>query len=98
MYSTFEECITFVIEKLSNESLEEIRALDEKDLVRLHHSLGRCIRNDLGFWDPACPLTAKWHSTPEGRDMQDGVDCSEDHPDAVSMRMIKEIWARLSRP
>jgi hypothetical protein len=50
-------------------------------LVSYHHTLGRDIRNEFKLWD------AEWKP-----DMRDGVDCSPDHPDQLSMRVIETVW------
>lgn len=58
----------------------------KKDLIQYHDSLGRLIRNSFGLWHR--PWTPK---------IKDGVDVSPDHPDAVSMKVIETIWARLNK-
>lgn len=45
----------------------------------MHHSLGRHLRNYCNMWE------IKWE--PE---LIDGVDHSENHPDAISSRVIKD--------
>ncbi len=56
---------------------------DDRDLISLHHSFGRWIRNNYGLW--------KYTHTAE---LEDGVDYSPFHPDAISMKIIKEAWLR----
>lgn len=51
------------------------------NLVMFHHSLGMSIRNEFKLWEN------KWE--PE---LIDGVDCSPNHPDAISMRIIERVW------
>jgi hypothetical protein len=55
----------------------------EDDLIRYHSSLGRDIRNYFKLWETA------W--VPE---IVNGVDCSEDHPDNISIKVIEEVWRR----
>ena len=59
----------------------ETRAVD---LGIFHHSLGQKIRNHFKLWD--------WPWEPEID--SEGVDCSTDHPDAVSMRVIQQVHRR----
>ena len=58
---------------------------DPNKLIRFHHNLGRSIRNEFDLW------SEKW--TPE---IQEGVDMSPHHPDAVSMRIIKDVHERMN--
>jgi uncharacterized protein YbdZ (MbtH family) len=51
--------------------------------------VGRHIRNQYGLWNEDCPLTENWHKHPEARDLRDGIDFSDDHPDAVSARIVE---------
>jgi hypothetical protein len=56
---------------------------NEKSLVSYHHSLGRYIRNKYMLWQ------VKWE--PE---IKDNVDYSPNHPDAISMKIMEEVWKR----
>jgi hypothetical protein len=56
----------------------------KENLVKYHTSLGRSIRNEFKLWDN------EWKP-----DIREGVDCSPDHPDQISMRVIEEVWRRL---
>jgi hypothetical protein len=53
--------------------------------------IGRSIRNEYGLWEPDHPLTQHWHQNPECRNIVDGIDYSEDHPDAVSAEIIRVL-------
>lgn len=50
--------------------------------------IGRRIRNEFKLWDPANPLTSKWHSG-ESRDVQNGIDHSLGHPDNISGEILR---------
>lgn len=52
-----------------------------EELNQYHHYVGQNIRNKFRLW------TYPWE--PE---MKDGFDCSPEHPDAVSMRVIERAW------
>lgn len=57
------------------------RMTHPNDMIELHDSLGRQIRNDYQLW-------SRYH-TPR---IVDGVDVSKDHPDAISSRIMKQVW------
>ncbi len=54
---------------------------NETSLHTWHHSLGRFIRNKFQLY--SYPWTAK---------VIDGFDESNEHPDAISMSVIEELW------
>lgn len=54
------------------------------ELVQYHHSLGQDIRNQFRMWE------REW--TPE---LRDGIDYSPCHPDALSMKVIEELWKKV---
>lgn len=56
----------------------------ENDLVLYHDKLGRDIRNYFKLWE------YEW--IPE---LKEGADFSEEHPDHISMEVIKEVWRRV---
>lgn len=51
------------------------------DLILLHHSLGRYIRNNYKLWEH------DW--VPQ---LENGVDMSPNHPDAISQRIIVKLY------
>jgi hypothetical protein len=61
----------------SHRIIENLR----KDLIGLHHSLGRHIRNEYGLWKHT------WE--PE---LRNGVDYSPNHPDSISQRLIEQLF------
>jgi hypothetical protein len=73
----------------------EFKNTQRSSLSRYHLSLGMAIRNHFGLWDPSHPLTQHWHQNPDCRDIVDGVDYSEDHPDAVSSAIMRAMWDQL---
>lgn len=48
------------------------------------------IRNEYNLWWDH-PLTEKWRTDESSRDIRDGVDFSEDHPDNISSVIYKRI-------
>jgi hypothetical protein len=76
------------------EFLAEFKATPRDDLTKYHHSLGRAIRNEFELWYVSC-LTEGWRTNEAGRDIRDGVDYSEDHPDHVSTQLMEAFWDKL---
>ena len=56
---------------------------NENNLIMYHHSLGRYIRNMYGLW-----------GRPWEPKIINGVDTSPEHPDAISMTIMREVWKR----
>ena len=55
--------------------------------------IGRHIRNEYGLWH-SNHLTERWRLVPESRVIENGVDMSPNHPDAVAatiQQRVKEI-------
>ena len=61
----------------------EFLAMQKSDLITLHHTLGRHIRNKYGIW------SVNWE--PE---IVDGTDHSPNHPDNISFTVIEKVWER----
>lgn len=70
-----------VLDLAKQDGSEKILECPRNELIAYHHTLGRHIRNTYKLWE-------KEH-TPV---IIDGVDCAEDHPDAISMRIIEKLY------
>jgi hypothetical protein len=70
--------------KKNPDFLNEIKNCKKENLISYHNSLGRDIRNYFKLWD------TEW--TPE---IVNCVDISENHPDAISMKLIENVWSIL---
>lgn len=70
--------------ELKSDDLKFFREVEEKELITLHHSYGRWVRNSYALWHPNNPFVI-----PD--DLDDG------HPDGLSMLVIKEIHKRCNR-
>ncbi len=73
-----------VINELSVDDKKYILNLSKDDLIKLHHTLGRHIRNKFNLWN------YKWN--PE---IVNGIDISKQHPDEISMNIIEIIYEQL---
>lgn len=70
---------------LSHELLQFFKDSKRDDMIQLHHSFGRYIRNKYDLW------SRTWVP-----DLIDGVDYSKEHPDAISMDIIESIWDKIN--
>ena len=87
MSDVFEPILNDLLNRIPPDSLKEIKEMSEDDLICLHHGLGTYIRNTYGLWEtPWIPV------------LVDGVDCAEDHPDAISQRIIEALHKKLNGP
>ena len=60
-----------------------LKHCSEDDLISYHSTLGREIRNHFKLWV---------NYVPEMYSDEDGLD---NHPDEISMQVIKEVWKKL---
>lgn len=78
-----EECAKEVLTWFENSAEKDkvlFKQTDISQVISYHNTLGRSIRNHFSLWEN------EWE--PE---IVDGIDISEDHPDAVSMKIIKRV-------
>ena len=78
--------IKTTIENLSQDELLEIyTCVNKDDLIKLHHSIGQNIRNDLNLWyDELIQSEFK-------------KQLNIDHPDDISMYIIETIWEDIKK-
>lgn len=68
--------------RLSEADIFTLKTVKTEDSMgEFHHSVGQWIRNEYHLWE------VDW--APE---IVDGVDCSPNHPDAISSRILRKIW------
>ena len=84
MILTEDQIVDELFKELGEKDLHFIFNMNKDDLISLHHSYGRHIRNTYKLWEN------KWNPV-----LQDQVDVSEGHPDAISMRIIEKLWKKL---
>lgn len=95
MFNTVEEIVDDLIaSSQDDESIGVFIDTPEDRLAMFHHSLGTHIRNEYHLWNTS-PLTKHWRECEDERTTIDGIDHSEDHPDAVSMKIIIELHKKL---
>ena len=83
---SFEDMVNTVIEWYCNQPTNvqiQFQRCPFNELGEYHHTLGMKIRNEFKLWNE------EW--VPK---LIDGVDYADDHPDAISMRVIEEVWKR----
>ena len=76
-----EAAVNRMILEMTDETKESIRSMPDTDLIKLHHSMGRGIRNRFGLWKGNNELLK---------------DTGANEPDAASMFIIKALWKRLN--
>ena len=79
-----EEMVTEVLtwfDQAEPRDQKHFKEYDRHSLITFHHTLGRDIRNHFGLWE------YMWIPV-----LQEGIDCSQEHPDAISMRIIEKVW------
>jgi hypothetical protein len=82
-----EEIILEMVDEFKKSPLSEqfdFKHARKDELIEWHHTLGRTIRGEFGLWEE------NWEPI-----LVDGVDMSPNHPDAISMSIIEEIWRRV---
>lgn len=94
MWLTFDEIVDDLEQRLPLIDKKELANMDQASLVTLHHGFGTWIRNSFDLWH-GNPITEQWRTNEAGRNLINGVDHSLDHPDAVSMRIITALHARI---
>ena len=88
---TVESIAALILREWSKEDLDFVKS-GARDLGGM---ITRSIRNDYGLWEFDHPLTQHWHMNPECRNIVDGVDYSEDHPDQVSVAILEVVRSML---
>lgn len=77
-----------ILVSMSNDDMNYIRLQKSTELAFLNSTLGRDIRNNYGLWD------FPWEPN---IDVATGIDYSPNHPEAVSMGIIRHIWNILQK-
>jgi hypothetical protein len=89
MRPSTEEMISVVLswfEEASEHNRKEFKESSEIGLISWHNSLGRNIRNYFELWN------FPWEPV-----MFNGIDVSKDHPDALSMEVIRKVWKEINK-
>lgn len=75
-----------LLNKIEPKELTKLKKFKEGELITLHDSFGRHIRNEYCLWKR--PWTPR---------IENGVDFSEEHPDQVSYEIIKKLWKTINQ-
>jgi len=97
---TVEEAVQSLLDELAQDSKDYISAMsEEKELYRIHHSLGRGIRNEMGLWQGNdCLLVMCLEvAMKNGQELTLLPKDSEFvmHPDDASHTILVELWKKL---
>ena len=86
MFQDFAQQISgYMFTQCSSEELTNFFETKEEDLIKYHHTFGRYIRNHFLLW--------KYDWDPEIKRISGTlVDCSPNHPDNLSQRLIHYVW------
>ena len=85
-----------IIDQLDESSHKALQTLTEPELYKLHFTWGMAIRNEFGLWMPDHPLTKAWHAAAPMKHIVNGIDEAEDHPDHISMLIMKAVWKKVN--
>ncbi len=87
--TTLEAAVEDVIGRMNPQELDAFRSMSRKELVRLHHGLGRSIRNRYGLWNGNTQLMQS-----VCRHIRYKALCE---PDTVSKLIIETAWETLQQ-
>ena len=76
-----DDIVRIIQDEWNDEDRKIFTECEFDNLIQFHHGMGTSIRNDYGLWKH------EWEPV-----IVDGVDCAVDHPDAISMNIIKAVW------
>ncbi len=79
--ASVDEAVNRILSEMPDDVKLTIRSMPESDLRKLHHSIGRKIRNRFGLWSGNTDLLK---------------DSGASEPDAASMVIIQSLWKRLN--
>lgn len=84
MPQSVDEAAEYLAEMLPTESLGQLKALAEEDLIQTHFGLGMFVRNHLSLWNAQSRIV---------RDAKERFGVT--HEDDVSMEIIRLLWVKL---
>jgi hypothetical protein len=80
---TLEEAVQFLLERVPSDELDEVRRMNEGEVLRETGVWQQGIRNDFGMWG-------------ENRALLDSFPESDRWPDAASALIVMAVWRRLN--
>lgn len=81
-----EDIILELFKQLSDDEIEYLKSVDTDELISLHSSTGRSIRNEYDLWN------YKWEPELDNQ----YIDHSPYHPDAISMKIIEGVHRKVN--
>jgi hypothetical protein len=93
--TTVEEVVNRLLEHMPKADKEELRAMEERDLIMLHFGFGASVRNRFGLWAENKALLADCArvSHPEEQELE--LPWVFMHPDDASSVIVEALWRRL---
>jgi hypothetical protein len=97
-FNTFAEIVALEVDKLTEADIESLKPMDRSDMIMFHNTVGMDIRNEYELWHEDNPMTAQW-AKDQGDNpyLVDGIDHHPNHPDTVSMNILRAIWDSIDR-
>lgn len=86
-----QQIVEDLLKNLHPTKLGSLAEFKFEDLIQLHHSFGRMIRNEYKLWNQNNPLTLLDY-VPQ---LEGGCDVNPKHPDAVSFRIMQQVHNKL---
>jgi hypothetical protein len=77
--STIEEAVDMMYGEMFEDDKKFLMALEIEDIIGLHHTLGKVIRNRCGMWNGNAALLES---------------CGNDHPDDASHVIAVRLWEK----
>ncbi len=84
--STYEEAVSYLLNDLTDEDKDLLRATPKSELIDCHFGWGMGIRDNLGLWG---------HNNKLLKSCANHVGKKEIHPDDASMILIEGVWGKL---
>lgn len=90
--NTVDKIAKDIFEQTDEQTLMELFASKSSGIIQSSFTMAfkMWIRNHYQLWGDS-PLTKRWRTDEDSRDIRDGVDYSEDHPDQVSEDIFQRV-------
>lgn len=97
---TIDQVVEYIISNIHPTDLNYIKTMKKDELIILHHTLGRHIRNTFELWGEKGQWIIKETCNCDNKVIADrlsniGIEISLEHADEASMILIEKIWEKL---